>query len=108
MSAGGRHWSSKAACFLETSSAPELWTPDRQPARALRKSMESLCYRCPVRRQCAAEAIRAHAEGGLFAGVWMPDRGERGKWDDAVGLLREIAGESAQFGVDYVELETSA
>ncbi len=108
MSAGGPNWRREAVCFLETASAPELWTPDRQPARAVRKSMEGLCQRCSVRRQCATDAIRAQAEGGLFAGVWLPDRGERGKWDAAVEQLRVIAGTSGSLAVECVKLETSA
>lgn len=108
MSSGGWNWRRNAVCFLETSSTPELWTPDRQPARAVRKSLEGLCHRCPVQRQCAADAIAGDAEGGLFAGVWIPERGDRGKWDAAIERLREIAGPSEQIGVEFAELEASA
>lgn len=108
MSSTGWNWRRKAVCFLETSSTPELWTPDRQPARAVRESLEGLCHRCPVRRQCAADAIEGNAEGGLFAGVWIPERGDRGKWDDAIDRLCEIAGLSKSFGLEFAELEASA
>lgn len=108
MSAGGRNWRREAVCFQETSCAPEEWTPNRQPVRAVRKSMESLCHRCPVLRRCADDALTAQAEGGLFAGVWMPERGDRGKWDEAAARLRVIAGRSSQLEEEYLALETSA
>lgn len=102
------NWRRKAVCAVETSSAPELWTPDRLPPIAVRKSMESMCHRCPVLRRCADDAVRNDDEGGLFAGVWVPHRGERTRWDDAIQRLREIADPSPQFAVQYTELEPSA
>ena len=50
-------WRKRAVCFLETSAAPELWTPDRRPHGLLRKELQRMCARCPVRVQCAATAV---------------------------------------------------
>lgn len=47
----GQRWKGQAVCFLETPDAPELWTPDRKPARATRVHLERMCQRCPVRRE---------------------------------------------------------
>lgn len=88
----GQAWRRQAVCFLETSDAPELWTPDHLPGRTVRGHLEQMCRRCPVRRQCAAEAVSSDAEGGIYAGVWVPDSHQRKSWAAAMALLRGIAG----------------
>lgn len=93
----GLDWQKRAVCYLETSDAPELWTPERRPGRTVRLHLEQMCHRCPVRRQCAAEALATEAETGIYAGVWVPERkdnstkGKEHTWLAAREKLREIA-----------------
>ena len=99
MRVSGQQWRRRAVCFLETPDAPEVWTPDRLPARNVRVHLERMCQRCPVRRQCAADAVFAEAETGMYAGVWVPERKENNGWAAAMDKLRQIAGR------DPVEVE---
>lgn len=91
----GSHWQRRAVCVQETSDAPELWTPDRKPARAVRVHLEQMCQRCPVRRTCAANAVSAGAEAGMYAGVWVPQRSAKKSWAAAMQRLVLIAGVDA-------------
>lgn len=51
-------------------SDPDRWAdPDPDDTEA-----KTICQQCPVRRQCAAEALRLRAEG-LWAGVIVPLKG---------------------------------
>jgi Transcription factor WhiB len=65
-------WQTRSVCYLETSDAPEMWTSDRRPQRLLRKELQRMCARCPVRAQCAADAVLTDAEAGTYAGVYLP------------------------------------
>jgi hypothetical protein len=47
---------------------PERWFDRRNRAYALQR-----CLACPVRRQCAAEALVAEARFGMWAGIWIDD-----------------------------------
>ena len=85
-------WQARAVCYLETSDAPELWTPDRRPALVVRTQLERMCQRCPVRRQCAAEAVLTQAQTGMYAGVWVPENSPDNQWAAAMEELRLIAG----------------
>ena len=96
--AAGLQWRTRAVCYLETSDAPELWTPERRPARTVRVHLEQMCQRCPVRRQCAGEAVLTEAETGMYAGVWVPERKENNGWAAAMDQLRRVAGWAAAEG----------
>jgi Transcription factor WhiB len=102
MTVSEQQWRRRAVCYLETSDAPELWTPERRPPRSVRVLLEQMCQRCPVRRQCAEDAVCAEAETGMYAGVWVPERKENNGWAAAIGQLRRIA------GLDPVEVEFAA
>lgn len=86
-------WQQKALCFLETPDAPELWGPDRRPVMALWVHLEQMCRRCPVRAQCAGDAVARLAETGVYAGVWVPQRSLQASWQSAMDKLQRIAGE---------------
>jgi WhiB family redox-sensing transcriptional regulator len=88
----GLEWQRRALCALETGAAPELWTSDKCPEPVVRRHLEQMCARCPVRRQCAAEAVDSYAQCGMYAGVWVPDYRRINKWLDAMEALREVAG----------------
>jgi hypothetical protein len=50
-----------------------------------------MCRRCPVRRECAAEAVAFGAEAGMYAGVWVPEHRTGHGWAAAIETLRVIA-----------------
>ena len=89
-----------AVCVLETSAAPELWTPDRKPKRAVFVHLESMCQRCPVRARCASNAVATEAEAGVYAGVWVLERNKKAPWAEAMTRLGHIAGVEGGQGVD--------
>lgn len=88
----GVRWQRWAVCVQETSDAPELWTPDRKPAGAVRVHLERMCRRCPVRRTCAANAVHTGAQAGMYAGVWVPQRRPEKAWVAAMQRLVLVAG----------------
>lgn len=90
-----QQWRKQAVCYLETSDAPELWTPEHRPKQDVRVHLEQMCRRCPVRQECAADAVSSEAEGGLYAGVWVPERRKKTQWAMAMARLGEIAGQDA-------------
>jgi WhiB family redox-sensing transcriptional regulator len=99
--ATGSHWQRRAVCVLETPDAPEVWTPDRKPARTVRLHLEQMCQRCPVRRDCALNAVTNGAETGMYAGVWVPQQSERKSWAAAMQRLERIAG----IGTDAIAVD---
>lgn len=94
----GVQWQRDAVCYRETSAAPELWTPDKRPGVAVRRELERMCHRCPVRRTCATEAVSDGAEAGMYAGVWVPElkTSTAARWHEAMAALREIGGEAVE------------
>lgn len=98
----GLGWRARAVCYLETPDAPELWTPERRPVRDMRVHLERMCARCPVRRECAADAVLTGAEGGMYAGVWVPNH-EQGGWAAAMDVLREVAGDAVDESLSAFE-----
>lgn len=48
--------------------------PDRWFDRANRTTALEGCLRCPARRGCAREALRANASWGMWAGIWIDGR----------------------------------
>lgn len=57
------------------------WTDEQQPDPSTLEEMRSICDGCPVIRRCAQDALEAHhglgADGGMYAGVWLPWRTHR-------------------------------
>ncbi len=102
-------WQKRAVCYLETSDAPEMWTSDRRPHGLLRRELERMCARCPVRSRCAAEAVFADAETGTYAGVYLHQNitANAGRRAAALDELRVIAGLPAA-GDDLAYLGRSA
>lgn len=102
-------WQKRAVCYLETSDAPEMWTSDRRPHGLLRRELERMCARCPVRSRCAAEAVLADAETGTYAGVYLHQNitANAGRRAAALDELRVIAGLPAA-GDDLAYLGRSA
>ncbi len=93
-------WQAQAVCALETSAAPELWTPDRRPVGVVGAELGRMCGRCPVRRQCAQAAVDSEADTGLYAGVWVPERSQGQPWLAAMEQLRALAdGDPTGLGV---------
>ncbi len=89
------HWTATGVCFRETPDAPELWTSERRPAQPVWTYLQQMCQRCPVRTRCAAEAVAAEQQSGIYAGVFVPERRKSKGWSAAMDQLREIAAESA-------------
>lgn len=50
--------------------------PDRWFDRTHRTATLEGCLRCPARRGCAREALRAKATWGMWAGIWIDGRTE--------------------------------
>lgn len=50
------------------------WTADDRPDEAEMSLMRQTCCGCPVRLECTAYALddRLPAQGGMYAGVWIP------------------------------------
>lgn len=97
----GQMWRRDAVCFREMPDAPEVWTPQRKPRLAVLVPLEQMCRRCPVRRDCALDAVSSETECGMYAGVWVPERKETNGWSPAMKKLREVAGlDPETFGFD--------
>jgi Transcription factor WhiB len=60
--------------------------PDRWFTRGDRTHALTACLRCPARRECAREALRANATWGMWAGVWID-----GELEPVARYLRAIA-----------------
>ncbi|MFV8227476.1 WhiB family transcriptional regulator [Mycolicibacterium fortuitum] len=107
--AAGLDWKRRGVCVVETPDAPEIWTPDRKPARTVLRHLEQMCQRCPVRPDCAAEAVADQAQAGMYAGVWVPQRQRSTKqaWADAMQRLEHLAGVTS-IAVDEDALGVSA
>jgi WhiB family redox-sensing transcriptional regulator len=54
--------------------------------------LQQICAGCPVRRQCAAEAVTSGAETWVAAGVFIPERQRAEGWAAAMEELTKIAG----------------
>ncbi|OHU57069.1 hypothetical protein BKG82_12820 [Mycobacteroides chelonae] len=93
-------WAERAVCRLETPDAPDLWTPDRRPIRAVMVHLEAMCARCPVIRNCAVDAVTADDAEGVYAGVWLPGKERRVARATAMRRLKQLIGEPARGVVD--------
>lgn len=97
---GSSQWQERALC--RAADAPELWSGDRKPRLRVLVHLEQMCQRCPVRRDCAAEAVAYGDQAGMYAGVWVPERSSssRKAWAAAMQRLELIAGTAATAGQD--------
>ncbi len=86
------NWQSRAVCRWETGTPPEVWTSNRKPRDGDMRIMRQLCSQCPVRRDCALEAVVTEAQAGVYAGVRVPARSEIASWAETMRQLRVIAG----------------
>jgi hypothetical protein len=78
-----RPWTQRAAC-LEHQHLP--WTDDRQPPASAVARMREICAECPVLIECARYALTGNnghgADGGMYAGVWIPWSTRNGRMQD--------------------------
>ncbi|SIJ20864.1 transcription factor WhiB [Mycobacteroides abscessus subsp. abscessus] len=86
-----RRWQSRAQCRSELEAAPELWTSDRTPRKAVRVHLEAVCARCPVARECATAAILSEAQCVFVAGVYVPEPAQRARYAAAMEELSQIS-----------------
>lgn len=81
----------KNAWMLDARCAPhEAWTEPEVDRQSL-EWMRGICKTCPVARECASYALELNLEGGMFAGVMIPNRDghrDRGSRDRAVSKAR--------------------
>lgn len=89
----GQRWKLQGACGVQTPDALEMWTPERRPPRPVMVHLQQICAGCPVRRQCAAEAVASGAENWVAAGVFVPARQYARTWAAAIAELEGIAGQ---------------
>lgn len=76
-----------AACKL----SQELpWIGNSRPAAQEFMEMRVICHSCPCRAACASYALdpQVPALGGMYAGVWIPWKGEGTNWAGARAELR--------------------
>lgn len=84
-------WQKNAVCFVETSGAPEVWTPNRRPSEAMMAELQRMCVRCPERGRCAGDALDEDAQHGVYAGVFLPGSEQTAVWNAAREQLATIA-----------------
>lgn len=54
------------------------WIEEGPPSRQEFEAMREVCWGCPVRRACAEFVLDPDSgvQGGMYAGVWVPWRGQ--------------------------------
>ncbi|OZM72074.1 transcription factor WhiB [Amycolatopsis antarctica] len=69
------NWRANARCRVERTD-PELFFPvsERGPGARQLAAAKSVCGRCPVRRECLADAIDAGLDTGVFGGLSETER----------------------------------
>ena len=72
-------WMADAACRWHVDLP---WTDDLMPDMELHQTMNMICASCPVILQCSRHALD-EAQGGFFAGVWLP-------WNDGGAKNRRV------------------
>jgi hypothetical protein len=60
-----------------SATAPCRESPDRWFDLRYHRESQELCMRCPVRGACARAALRAKAQHGMWAGIWIDGDFER-------------------------------
>jgi hypothetical protein len=76
----GHHDLTGANCQNHPSPA---WTPNKKPPHQLLNHLTNICNTCPVQAACAANALEDDLTGGVYAGIWVPNRAQRGQWQAA-------------------------
>lgn len=66
----GSDWMDDAVCRPDVA-----WTGDTMPDADVLRRLAAVCARCPVIAECAAYALEARCETGMYAGVWLPTSG---------------------------------
>lgn len=82
-------WANRAVC----KEAPAVMFPVRDSTGSRRAGVADalmVCARCPVRRECAVEALRLRADTGIWAGVDLGDGAGRIS-ETAAKALRRVA-----------------
>jgi hypothetical protein len=74
-------WMADAACRAH----PD-WTTDYKPHPRKLLELRQICDQCPVQVECAGYALNEHLHGGVYAGVWLPNR-RCPEWRDARDTL---------------------
>lgn len=93
MTQQSQNWRARSLCVQETPDAPELWTSDRRPKRALLVLLQRVCDSCPVQTECATDAVTSGGQTGMYAGRHLPEKRENNPlWASAMDELRQIAG----------------
>lgn len=77
-------WRDKAACIGHN---PEHWFPvgsrsDVAARLAATEYARRICGKCPVRADCAQDALKAGRTQGVWAGVDLGDKTSRDRIDD--------------------------
>lgn len=83
------HWD--AAC---AAADPEMFFPTHRVPKVRRELVQlaiAVCAGCPVRRACAADALRRKAAHGVVAGVDLGDGCAHAQTEEGAQLLRAIA-----------------
>lgn len=88
----GQRWKLRGACSVQTPDVPDMWTPDHRPPQPVMVHLQQICAECPVRRQCAAEAVATGAQTVVAGGLFVPERRLTRSWAAAMGKLADIAG----------------
>ncbi|MGB8404803.1 MAG: WhiB family transcriptional regulator, partial [Mycobacterium sp.] len=82
-------WHEDAVCRRETPEIP-VWTSDKSPKRLVQVHIEQMCERCPVKVQCAIQALDDDEEAATWAGVHLPEKSRRDQWHAARAQLQRI------------------
>ncbi|MFS0078241.1 WhiB family transcriptional regulator [Corynebacterium striatum] len=70
----GLEWTECAKCKSMPPDNFDL-APERISAQRKADKAKKLCAGCPVKSECATDALRYDAWGTVRAGVWLPDYG---------------------------------
>lgn len=84
-------WMARALCRPTQAG----WLSEYRPTDEAMAILAGICAQCPVRPQCARYALDTNATGAVYAGVWLPPRGQRGMpnhgWRGARTVLSRLA-----------------
>lgn len=95
-------WHELAVCRRETPGVP-VWTSDKQPRKPVLVHIEQMCDRCPVKVQCAVQALEDREEAAIYAGVHIPVKSSLEQWHAARAKLERICGAGAGVAADGLE-----
>lgn len=87
-------WHKDAVCRRETPEVP-VWTSDTKPKKLVSMHIEQMCERCPVKPQCATQALDDEEQAAIWAGVHLPEKSRRDDWHAARAQLQRIRDRAA-------------